>query len=614
MSDINAIRSFGTGSRGMVKVMTKHLHIRRSRRLAPVVLALMAAPAWAQGEPSANATVNLIRLLTEQKIITADAGKLLLEQAEAEARQAQAASASPLPATAVAAGAAVAAGTVRVPYVPQVVRDQIRAEVKADVLAAAKTEGWAAPNSVPGWVNHIRIGGDLRIRNETSLYSRNNTDQFVDFAAFNANGPTNITPTTQGTTIPLINSRTDRNFSRLRARLSVAADITDGVLVGFRLASGDQNSPVSTNQLLGGGFTKKNIWLDQAYVTLKPGHGTSLTLGRMPNPFRTTELLYDEDVNFDGVAANVEVPAAPGLTLAATAGAFPFDLASNTFPTLNGVKTSLPSRWLFAGQIRADWMPTEQLALRLGVGYNRFEHVQGQLSALCAAYLGGSTQCSTDPTRPAFLQKGNTLFLLRNLSLDPSGRDLSQPQFAGLAVRYEILDVNVDASVKVGENIKVSLAADYVRNLGFKAGDVCRFAPQGSPITNIANTAPVGGTNVGVCVTPDPNATVKQYAQRFQSGREGFQLSATVGYPAPKALGEWKLTGGYRRVEPDAVLDGLADSDFHQGGTNAKGYFVAATVGLFKDVRLTGRYLSANEVYGPPLAIDVVQVDLNVSF
>lgn len=592
--------------------MTKSTDLRRAMRLAPVMLALFAAPAAAQPSPSPNATVNLIRLLVEQKIITAEAGEKLLAQAESEARQAVAS--APPPGTAVAASAAVAAGTVRVPYVPQVVRDQIRDEVKAEVMQTAKTEGWAAANAVPSWVEHVKIGGDIRVRNETDLYSRNNTDQFVDFAAFNANGPTNITPTTQGTTIPLINSRTDRNVARLRARLRIDANITDKVEVGFRLASGDQNSPVSTNQLLGGGFTKKNIWLDQAYVTLKPGLGTALTFGRMPNPFWTTELLYDEDVNFDGVAATINAPVSSAMSFAATAGAFPFDLASNSFPTLSGVKTSQPSRYLFAGQLRATWAASDALEFRLGVGYNRFEHVQGQLSSLCAAYLGGSTQCLTDLTRPTFMQKGNTLFLLRNLSLDPSGRDFSQPQFAGLAMRYEILNVNVDANVKVNDDIRVTLTGSYVRNLGFRAADVCRFAPQGSPITNIVNAAPAGGTNVGVCVTPDPNATVKQYAQKFQSGREGYQLSASVGYPMPKAWGEWRATAGYRRVEPDAVLDGLADSDFHGGGTNAKGYFVSGTLGLFKDVHLTGRYFSANEIYGPPLSIDIVQVDLNVNF
>ena len=50
------------------------------------------------------------------------------------------------------------------------------------------------------------------------------------------------------------------------------------------------------------------------------------------------------------------------------------------------------------------------------------------------------------------------------------------------------------------------------------------------------------------------------------------------------------------------------------GGTNSKGYFVAASVGLFNGLSLTGRWLSANEISGPPLSIDVLQVDLSAQF
>ena len=70
----------------------------------------------------------------------------------------------------------------------------------------------------------------------------------------------------------------------------------------------------------------------------------------------------------------------------------------------------------------------------------------------------------------------------------------------------------------------------------------------------------------------------------------------------------------YRYVERDAVLDAFTDSDFHLGGTDAKGYQVGFDLGLSRGIWLRWRYLTANEVDGPPLGIDVWQVDLNGAF
>src|SRR5262245_51788744 len=63
---------------------------------------------------------------------------------------------------------------------------------------------------------------------------------------------------------------TARNRERLRLRFGVTAKVTDEVLAGFRLVSGDPNDPISNMQTLGDAFTKKPISLDQAYITVTP--------------------------------------------------------------------------------------------------------------------------------------------------------------------------------------------------------------------------------------------------------------------------------------------------------------------------------------------------------
>ena len=72
----------------------------------------------------------------------------------------------------------------------------------------------------------------------------------------------------------------------------------------FRLASGSSD-PVSTNQTLDGGFSSKNIWLDQAYFNWHPSSLLNVLGGKVKNPFFTpgkTELLWDGDLNPEGMA------------------------------------------------------------------------------------------------------------------------------------------------------------------------------------------------------------------------------------------------------------------------------------------------------------------------
>ncbi|MBA5735346.1 putative porin, partial [Escherichia coli] len=67
-------------------------------------------------------------------------------------------------------------GDVAVPYVPQLVRDQTRDQVKQEVVAQAKAENWAQPNTFPDWVSRIKLDGDLRVRDEYHFYGSRNAN------------------------------------------------------------------------------------------------------------------------------------------------------------------------------------------------------------------------------------------------------------------------------------------------------------------------------------------------------------------------------------------------------------------------------------------------------
>jgi hypothetical protein len=112
------------------------------------------------------------------------------------------------------------------------------------------------------------------------------------------------------------------------------------------------------------------------------------------------------------------------------------------------------------------------------------------------------------------------------------------------------------------------------------------------------------------------------YDQQQVLERTGFDIKRDVGYLGEISFGHsvmahpgaWRVAFGYRYLENDAVLDAFADSDFHLGGTNASGYIISADVSLTERVFGRLRYLSANEITGAIVGIDVLQLDLNAQF
>ena len=62
------------------------------------------------------------------------------------------------------------------------------------------------------------------------------------------------------------------------------------------------------------------------------------------------------------------------------------------------------------------------------------------------------------------------------------------------------------------------------------------------------------------------------------------------------------------------MLDAFAESNFLLGGTNAKGWILEGRYGFLDRGYIQARYITADEIEGPPLGIDILQFDLNLSF
>ena len=104
---------------------------------------------------------------------------------------------------------------------------------------------------------------------------------------------------------------------------------------------------------------------------------------------------------------------------------------------------------------------------------------------------------------------------------------------------------------------------------------------------------------VGVDVEPKTNA---------------YHLRVAFGSAEVKARHDWQAFMAYKRIERDALLDAFTDGDFRLGGTDARGYTLGGSYGLGKNTAASVRFFSGDSISGPPLAIDVLQFDLNVRF
>jgi len=562
-------------------------NVNRLSLAVGMVIATLVGQAVAAPAPSENATINLIRLLVEQGILKQDKADALIAQAQNEAAQAKQAAAS----TAVAAGPVAAPGDVRVQYVPAAVRDQIRDQVKAEVMATAKQENWAAPNTFPDWASRISFDGDIRLRDESRYYSGNNSNEIVDFAKLNNNGPYDVNPNSSTSLPPLLNTREDReNLFRLRARLGMKAVISEEWTAGIRIGTGSDNNPVSTTQNLGGGFAKKDIWLDQGYLTWKPMDELNLTGGRFANPFMSTDMLYSNDLNFDGVAAIFDHKLTRDWGVFGTVGAFPVDYTNDTSSSNGFDKEESDNKWLYGAQLGAKWAINSNNRLKGALAYYRFDDIQGQRSSPCEPWAG-APGCDRDGTRAAFMQKGNSVFLLRDITPNPLNPSATpQPQFVGLASEFNLLDLNVVWDADLPQDFKLRSQGNYIHNLSYDEGDM-RKRSAGQIVNNL-----------------DSNGEI-------ESGANAWMVQFTLGNALDlKRKGDWNLFAGYKYIQPDALPDGFNDSSFHLGGTNAKGYFMGGNYGLAKNVSATGRWMSTEAVYGAPFDIDVLQLEINTRF
>ena len=567
---------------------------------------------------STSFAVNLLKRLVKRGILTQDDADELTKQAQNDAAtaraqsQADAAAASQAVVSQVTEKVAAMAppppsdNTVSVPYIPDNVKQEIADEVKAGVIKQALAENWAAPRAIPDWVPRFRFTGDVRTRYEGDFFpdTNDNTGAFPNFNAINTGAPFDVAGTEFS---PQNDVDQDRERFRIRARIGADVDLEDGFTAGIRLATGQDDSPVTENQTLGlanqgqgGDFSKYSVWLDRAFLKYEyqvdddRNKAFSVTVGRMDNPFFSTSMIWARDLGFDGIVAQGRYTVARGVTPFLTAGAFPvFDTDFN-FASNEPAKYESEDKYLFAGQLGADWTINKDLNAKLAGALYYFENIEGHLSSPFTP-LTSSDAGNTDDSRPSFAQNGNTYFPIRDIVPDAENDfgAIDQFQYYGLATPFHELDFTGQLNYDHFAPIRVSLIGEYVQNLAFDYSKINAIA--------VNNRGP---------------DTASGAVGPFQGGDTAWIITFKVGKAALEKLGDWDFDIGYRYVETDSLVDGFADSDFGAPltGTNLKGYTVGGDLALGQRVWLGLHLLSADSIAGPPYKSDVVQFDINGKF
>lgn len=547
-----------------------------------------------------NTTVNLIDALVQQGILDKKKAEAIIKEAESKAAvdakkemeqekaDVQKTEAAPPPAK---PGEAQGPAPVRVTYVPDFVKEEIRNEVRAElknevvkeVKAEAKKEKWGIPAALPDWVNRFKLSGDFRTRYEGQYYGDNNLPySYIAWPVVNAEGGI-----IQAGRDAFFDTTQDRDRYRIRMRLALEAQIDENFKAGIRLATSNDRSPISINQTLGQYGRQYELALDRAflqydYIDSKNAKWATVWAGRFVNPWFSTDNVHDPDLSFEGIASTLSLPigdkAAPlkqdffkngpqyrqinmGFTapdsLYLTLGAFP----------LQEIALSSHDKWMWGAQSGLDWMFGKDSRMKLGVAYYDYRNV----SAIPNPY--GSRVY--DWTAPEFFTKGNSIARISN----DVGELPANPRLVGLAADFNVIDAIASLDYSGFGDNHIMLTGNYSNNLGFDKAEI-------------------------------KQRTGESIARKTQA----YQVRLDVGRPEITKFGDWSTFFAYKYLERDSVMDAFADSNFHLAGTDAKGWVLGGVYGVAKNTWLNARWMSTSAVDGPPFDIDILLLDLNARF
>ena len=445
-------------------------------------------------------------------------------------------------------------------------------EVRADMMRDFATQTPAGKINLNSSITELKLYGDLRLR-----YQYDNKDD--------------QRPRADST--PAGGNRNDSQRSRYRFRLRLNADfkLGDSFFGGVELASAQASD--SGNQTFQDGFSDYSIFISKAYLGWNVTDYATVLAGKFGNPFYTTDLVWDNDINPTGLVQSIafhkmhfgggataaagyskdgkshapaEVLAVPNWELTLNAGQFIYD----DNPESAFDNDSSTDAFIFQTQLVA--------AYKFNNGV-KFTIAPGWFYTNAAAYSG---------------------FENENSFVD-AGAGTNVKAISGAGREMNVLLLPGDVSFMLG-GVKTKFLWDLAWNLN------------GEDRAN----------NILSLTSVDANGNVASQ----HSDEDDFAFLVGVQLGENKKQGDWSVLANYRQTGIAAVDPNLNDSDFALGEMNTRGFklslaynftdFAVGAVTYFYAWNLRDDLTAGQSTFGQSIGdsnvIQVLQVDFSIKF
>jgi hypothetical protein len=456
----------------------------------------------------------------------------------------------------------------------KLITDQEAEEVRGELTREAATTA-AGKWKISAPINEIELYGDMRVRYE----QRHGTT------------PDGI-PGSPGP-----NDTLKRSRERYRLRLGLRGTLMDDWFFGLRIET--STNPRSTNVTFGDdagpfGKTSDALGVGQAYLGYSGFRDVRLTVGKMPNPLVTTLMVWDADINPEGMAeqwkhsynfsfgggttTSAETYSKDGKSAAAVKSTEPWKLKLDLFVNLGqflyddaNPENPLGARSISSGRLvpnSDNWI----LAWQVGAKLNFPNNIYFQVAPVLYTYTGNGDSFNT-----FFVGGQQGLTNAASMATNQSGIN-----------SLMVLETPIEFGFKIGE-LPVRIFGDFAVN--FDGDD--RAIAAGHP--------------------------------EAQDQRYAWQLGAGIGQL--KAKHDWQLQAFWQHTEQYALDPNLVDSDFFDSRVNIEGIVVQAGYAISDAVIFNLSYgygRRADKSLGTGGAGDIginpldkyqiLQADLNVKF
>lgn len=445
--------------------------------------------------------------------------------------------------------------------------DSVREELQKD-----EEKSSADKIKLTSSVTELKLGGDLRFR-----YQYDNKD------------PQFYVPQHIGDRTPNGDQRSRWLF---RLRLNADFKLQNNFFGGVQLVT--NNASDSDNQVYENGYIDYNIYISRAYLGWHANDWLTIIGGKQPNPFYSTELVWDQDINPSGLVAQI-------------------DIADLFWGRPDAVTASLSKdgkTTLTAAPEKNPWTLKLTMAAFIYDDNNEYnpdsdentDAYQFGLQLLTGYEFKNGIKVTVAP--------GWMVFNAAALSGFNNQNYFSDAVVSGESRKLSVITAPGDVSFKLG-GLKTKFYWDFAWNTSGRG--------RGDDVYYIYR------------YTTYWDRDQQKYRVRVNSmhaPQDDFAFLAGLQFGELGKAGEWMFRADYRQTGIDSVDPNLNESDFALGELNTRGFKIGLFYNFtsFLNAGVTYMYAwnlrdnlyegeaSFDRAIGDSNQVQVLQVDLNVKF